>query len=208
MASQRVDGMATRRAGRGCASFPDMLTDLSLPHCQAQTPFGGFAQQRCLGRNLVARFRLGANEAADTSHTTPSDEVLAAGALCATTQMVMNRIRNPAGREQASLDDCHLVAHEIGRELWRVRTGERSLSGAELVATTRDVLSICPHSCIDGCGVEIAGLSAGAPGDSRSAHAEPRRVVRVSFIEANFLAMHGEVVNHRQTDRQKNADPS
>lgn len=120
--------------GRGCSTLPDALVGLTLPRCQPQTVFGGFAQQRCVGMNMVSRFRLGV-----------ADDLLVDGALCAAAGLVGSR----------RLDDCHLVGHEVGRELWRVRTRGRLLGGSELVATVRGMLSICPSSCVAGCAHQV-----------------------------------------------------
>ncbi len=138
----RPGGCAALRPSASLTSGGAALT-IRPPSCDGSAPpggdLGGLARQECVGRSLAAL--LTPTPSAPAAEP-PAD---AAAAVCIGRALVASR----------AIDDCHLVAHAIGRAVWKREARTLAAGGdddaAALLGVARRSLAQCVGGCIDGC---------------------------------------------------------
>lgn len=127
---------ATMPATAGCARLKPTAPDVGLPSsCAAlSSPLDGFKRQQCVGSRLAAGLQL--------TQTAGLQEASSA-AVCLARHLVNANM----------LDDCHLVAHAIGRALWQRYAAHHAVdTSTNLAHAAAELVPQCPSMmCVDGC---------------------------------------------------------
>ena len=124
-----------------CSALTSSTIDVALPpRCtttSATGRFSGFSRQRCVGRSLAAQLAL------QPSSGDGAYRAAISASVCLARRLMHLRL----------IDDCHLVAHAIGKAVWQRYAEHHPTSTiADLRRAAATLVPLCPsETCTDGC---------------------------------------------------------
>ena len=126
-----------------CSALKSSTIDVALPpRCitsatSATGRFSGFSRQRCVGRSLAAQLAL------QPSSGDGAYRAAISASVCLARRLMHLRL----------IDDCHLVAHAIGKAVWQRYAEHHPTSTiADLRRAAATLVPLCPsETCTDGC---------------------------------------------------------